>query len=111
MAKQMTRRDHQRLYTALAFFAVSRWQKAQITEPFMEEIRKLSGLVEEICFSDENKPGDSSAAAIDEAIDKHIEELDADGSTALPTERGSLIEFYDRLQTRKMRREQAAFYA
>ncbi|MDE2029553.1 MAG: hypothetical protein KGI97_03210 [Alphaproteobacteria bacterium] len=54
---------------------------------------------------------DKWASQVDAAINNHIDELSREETTRLPEDREALIQFYDRLQQRKMRREQWLFYA
>jgi len=53
---------------------------------------------------------DKAAAQLDEAINRHIDELRTKETTCLPEDREALIQLYDRLQQRKSRRLQADFY-
>ncbi len=54
---------------------------------------------------------DKGAAKVDGTIAIYIEELRTKGSTVLPEDKETLIQLYDRLQTRKARRMQWQFYA
>lgn len=54
---------------------------------------------------------DKWATKIDAALNRHIEELQKREQMALPEDRETLIQFYDRLQQRKVRRKQWLFYA
>jgi hypothetical protein len=53
---------------------------------------------------------DKGATEIDAALNLHIEELQKNEMTQLPEDRDTLIQFYDRLQQRKIRRTQSVFY-
>lgn len=56
-------------------------------------------------YLDENAP-----SSVDEVIDRYKRQLSEKESARLPNERDVLLTMYDRLQQRKIRREQRAFY-
>ncbi|MDE1901259.1 MAG: hypothetical protein KGI37_06430 [Alphaproteobacteria bacterium] len=57
-------------------------------------------------FLDEHAP-----ASVDDVIDRYKKNLVKTESARLPTGRSALLTMYDRLQQRKIRREQRKFYA
>jgi hypothetical protein len=76
----------------------------------------LASLIEAFCAENvvnvlAPRPDDTDAAAIDQAIERHIQELRQRQETRLPEDRESLIKLYDRLYQRKTRRMQRDFYA
>lgn len=120
MGLTMTPNDLRILSTALGFTAVA-------IQPSEEELhlratmaKTLALMIEEFCrinvpdaFSVANDIlGDSdNPAAIDEAIDRFKVALHENEEARLPQDRKILLQFYDRLQQRKMRWEQSHFYA
>lgn len=113
----MTRTDHQILYTALAYIAVylKGPEEAHTAEPAII----LARHIEEYCRNNiENAfppvsihfVHDKDVTAIDAGLDKHIHELRFTETTILPQDKETLLKFYDRLQQRKSRRMQSAFY-
>lgn len=106
----MTRKDHQIIFMALAFIKLVNGNDHKESD---KSIRKLAALLDEYCFGtpEAYTLNETEAAQIDKAIDGHIAELHQNETTRLPEDRETLLKFYDRLQQRKARREQAAFYA
>jgi hypothetical protein len=113
----MTRIDQQIFYTALAYIAVylKDPQEAHQAEPAKMLARHIERYCREnidnvfppVSIGFVNEPG---LAEIDQAIDKHIAELRHSETTILPQDKETLLKFYDRLQQRKSRRMQSAFY-
>ena len=115
----MTYLNSQTLFIALGFTAVILQGKVAETDG-AERATALAKLIEEFCalnvvdgalVSTANLANEPDTATIDQAIDRHVIELRDDESTVLPTDKTTLVKFYDRLQQRKARRTQAAFYA
>jgi hypothetical protein len=113
----MTRIDQQIFYTALAYIAVylKDPQEAHQAEPAKTLARHIELYCREnienvfppVSIGFVNAPG---MEEIDQAIDQHIAELRLTETTILPQDKSTLLKFYDRLQQRKARRSQAAFY-
>jgi hypothetical protein len=117
MRQFMTRTDHQILYTALAFVAV--YLKAPDEVHIAEPATILARHIEEYCRKNIEtafRPvsvhfvNETDVMEIDRAIERHIDELRQNELTILPQDKETLLKFYDRLQQRKSRRMQAAFY-
>lgn len=115
----MTKDEQLRLSLLLAFQTVIT-HGGKITEDAQKRILELAQRMNEFCdlhlkqvFPEETIKlvDDKGAAKIDDAIATHIEELKTKGSTVLPQDKESLIQLYDRLQTRKARRMQWPMYA
>ena len=111
---------HFRLCLMLAFQSMIANSKNTDTKDAATRIVELAKRMNEFCdlYVVEAFPPTTVAFAegsaivkIDEAIELHIEELRKDGTTRLPENRETLIQFYDRLQQRKSRRMQQMFYA
>ena len=109
-----------RLCVMLAFQSMITHGKKTDTKDSAQKIIELAKHMNEFC--DFHLPeafppttisfvDDTGAAKIDEAINLHIEELRKQETTRLPEDKGSLIQFYDRLMQRKSRRTQMLFYA
>jgi hypothetical protein len=111
---------HLRLSLMLAFQSmISQGENAK-SKDADQKIIALAKLMNEFCdlhltqafpaktidFTD-----DKGAAKTDAAINMHIEDLQKREQTHLPEDRETLIQFYDRLQQRKVRRKQWLFYA
>lgn len=111
----MTRVDRKILFTALAFVTVLTREKDAKSEEAAEKIRQLSGLIEAYCMENVVNvfaaADDTGASIIDHAIERHLRELREAECTKLPEDKQMLIRFHDRLQHRKTRRCQRAFYA
>jgi hypothetical protein len=105
----MTRGDYQIIFTALAFLKLVDRKGPKKTD---KAIRKFAALIDEYCFGNSEAPAlnDDDVARIDRAIEGHIAELQSTETTCLPSDRATLLKIYDRLQQRKTRRAQAAFY-
>lgn len=116
----MTKDEQQRISLMLAFQAViTRGENAQ-SGAAVQKIIGLAKLMNEFC--DLHLPqtfpeqlfahlDDKEAAKLDADINMYGEELQKQGSVALPDDRKTLIELYDRLQNRKTHYLQWAFYA
>jgi hypothetical protein len=112
----MMRIDQKTFFTALAFLAVVQKGKDAGENETAEQIRQLANLIEAFCADNvvsilAVRSEDTDAAAIDLAIERHIQELQQKQETRLPEDRETLIKFYDRLYQRKARRVQRDFYA
>jgi hypothetical protein len=113
----MTRTDHQIIFTALAFPAVA--GKETDGNNDLEKIGKLAGLLDTFCAENTERifatvplssDSGSDAVDIDQAIERHINELREKETTRLPQDKNTLLKYYDRLQQRNARRTQSAFY-
>jgi hypothetical protein len=116
----MTKDEQMRLSLMLAFQTMIAQGESATSEATVQKIIGLAKLMDEFCdlhltqsfpaatikFAD-----DKGAAQIDATINMHIEELRKREATQLPTERETLIQLYDRLQLRKIRRGLWMFYA
>ncbi|MDD4600964.1 MAG: hypothetical protein PHQ46_07895 [Negativicutes bacterium] len=109
---------HYRLCLMLAFQTLVAHSKK--SEDLAEKTIELAKRMNEFCdlniskaflFSAINFADDKEAATIDEAIQRHIEELKTKEITHLPEDKETLLKLYDRLQQRKSRRMQWQFYA
>jgi hypothetical protein len=116
----MTKDEQMRLSLMLAFQSVIAQGESATSEATVQKIIGLAKLMDEFCdlHLTQSFPAeiikfvdDKGAAQIDATINMHIEELRKRETTQLPTEREILIQFYDRLQLRKMRRGLWMFYA
>jgi hypothetical protein len=116
----MTKDEQLRLSLMLAFQTMIAQGESATTDAAAERIIDLAKLMDEFCdlHLTQSFPtatikfvDDKGAAQIDATIDMHIEELRKRETTQLPTDRETLIQFYDRLQLRKMRRGLWMFYA
>jgi hypothetical protein len=116
----MNKDEQMRLSLMLAFQAIIAQGESVTSEAAVERIIGLAKLMDEFCdlhlthsFPEETIKfvDDKGAAQIDATINMHIEELRKRETTQLPTEREILIQLYDRLQLRKMRRGLWMFYA
>ncbi len=112
----MTRTDRKILFTALAFFAVIIEGKNASDRHKAERILKLAGLVESFCVEHVSSmlrvaADETGTSAIDQIIERHIDELRDKEETRLPEDRATLINIHDRLQQRKTRRMRREFYA
>ena len=111
---------YQRLCLMLAFQAVVANGKATKTPDMAKKVVEFAKRMNEFCNLNVSQAfpsgtinfvDDEGAAKIDDAITTYIEELRTKGSTELPQDKESLIQLYDRLQTRKSRRMQWQLYA
>jgi hypothetical protein len=116
----MTKDEQLRLSLMLAFQAIIAQGESATSDAAAERIIDLAKLMDEFCdlhltqsfpeetikFADEK-----NASQIDATINMHIEELRKRETTQLPENREILIQLYDRLQQRKMRRGLWLFYA
>jgi len=109
---------HFRLCLMLAFQTVVAHSKS--SEDLAEKTIELARRMNEFCNLNISKAfpcstitfvDDKGAEPIDEAINRHIEDLRTKENTLLPEDRESLIRLYDRLQQRTARRMQWQFYA
>ncbi|MDD3289221.1 MAG: hypothetical protein PHX43_09530 [Alphaproteobacteria bacterium] len=109
---------HFRLCVMLAFQSMI--TDGSKTEDAAERIIELAKTINEFCdlhipkafpLATAHFVNDVGASKIDNAILQHIEKLRTKGTTQLPEDRETLIQFYDRLQQRKSRRLQWQFYA
>ncbi|MDD3181338.1 MAG: hypothetical protein PHD48_00805 [Alphaproteobacteria bacterium] len=116
----MTKDGQMRLCLILAFQSmISQGENAKSKEA-AQRIVALARLMDEFCdlhlkqtFPEKTieLAEDKWATKIDAALNMHVEELQKREQTQLPENRETLIQFYDRLQQRKVRREQWLFYA
>jgi hypothetical protein len=113
----MLQTDHRTIFTALAFLAVA--GKEPEGKNDLAKIGRLAALLDRFCAENTARffsiisidPHDEAdTAQIDHAIDTHIAELRQQETTRLPEDRNTLLKYYDRLQQRKTRRIQSAFY-
>ncbi|MFA4993975.1 MAG: hypothetical protein WC521_01565 [Bdellovibrionales bacterium] len=111
---------YQRLCLMLAFQTVIADGKAGKTPDMAKRVVKFAKRMDEFCnlnifqafpSGTINFVDDEDAAKIDDAIATYIEERKTKGSTQIPQDKESLIQLYDRLQTRKSRRMQWQLYA
>ena len=103
--------------TALGFLAVV--MKDDLTDNQSLRAQNMARLIESFCrvtvpeafgvTGDSAYPNDPSA--IDTAIDAFKAELLAKGDARLPEDRVTLLQFYDRLHQRLIRRKERHFYA
>ncbi len=111
----MTRTDRKILFTSLAFFAVIIKGKNACDPHKADRVLKLAGLVESFCAEHVSSvlhaAGDETGTlAIDQIIERHVDELRNKEETRLPEDRATLINIHDRLQQRKTRRMRREFY-
>lgn len=116
----MNKDEQIRLSLMLAFQAVITQGNNAKSDEGVQRIIGLARLINEFCdlhmpqtFPEQTikLPDDMWATQVDAAINQHIEDLQKREQTKLPTDREILIQYYDRLQQRKVRRSQWLFYA
>lgn len=116
----MTKDVQLRLCLMLAFQSMISQGKSTSSKEASQGIVTLAKLMDEFCdlHLKQTFPGktiefseDKWTANIDAALNLHIEDLQKREITHLPEDRETLIQFYDRLQQRKVRRKQWLFYA
>jgi hypothetical protein len=119
MRLDMTPPDLRVFCAALGFTAVVMQGGNPPKKEAGHRAKAFADLIEEFCrmsvpdafgVANVNLSDDSDVTEIDRAIDKHIEELRTKESTILPEDKAILLKYYDRLQQRKSRRMQSAFY-
>lgn len=107
------------LCTALGFTAVVMQGGKPSKKEGAVRATGFASLIEEFCRSalpdvfeaaNLNLALDADIEKIDRAIDQHISDLKQNEATLLPEDKETLLKYYDRLQQRKARRMQAAFY-
>ena len=117
---EMRENPYFRLCVLLAFQTVMDAKKKRKPKEETEAITVLARQMNAFCVKYTAKifpcgvlgyANDPGAEATDLAIERHIEELRSNETTRLPKDRETLILFCDRLQQRKSRRMQWAFYA
>lgn len=103
-------------FTALAFVTVMlRSSDNPDDKESAERVRDLAKLIEEFCTDTVvNSPialrDDADAVAIDQMIERHVQELRQKQETQLPDDRASLIKLHDRLNYRNLRRLNQQLY-
>jgi len=116
----MNKDEQLRLCLMLAFQTVTSQDKAAQSAAPVDKIIAYAKLINEFCdlhltqtFPEQTikLPDDRWVTQVDAAINQHIEDLQKREQTKLPTDRETLIQYYDRLQQRKVRRSQWLFYA
>jgi hypothetical protein len=104
--------------TALGFLAVILKDVPQDKQAI--RAKTIGRLIESYCmvtvpeamgFSNENIGDEASPGSLDAAIDTYKAKLVNEGSSELPTDRDTLLKFYDRLHQRAQRRRERHFYA
>jgi hypothetical protein len=110
MDTNMTRTDQRILFTALAFVAVLMRGGASNSKKDTQKIRQLADSIGAFCREETGEPGPATEET-DRIIERHIEDLKEREETRLPEDRDTLVRLHDRLQQRKARRAQRAFYA
>lgn len=115
----MTRTEQSRLCLMLAFQSVISQGESVKSKEIVDKILGIAKLMNEFCdqhltqtfsskiieFADANV-----VAKVDASLNLHIQQLQKNEMTQLPEDREALIQFYDRLQQRKIRRTQRVFY-
>ncbi len=116
----MTKDEQMRMALMLAFQSMITHGENGRSKESVNKIIALARLMDEFCdfhlqrtFPEQtiDLAEDKWATKIDAAINMHIEDLQKREQTHLPEDRETLIQFYDRLQQRKVRRKQWLFYA
>ncbi|MDD3183048.1 MAG: hypothetical protein PHD48_09635 [Alphaproteobacteria bacterium] len=116
----MNKDEQLRFSLMLAFQTVTAQDKRAQSEASVKKIIAYAKLINEFCnlhltqtFPEQTikLPDDRWVTQVDAAINQHIEDLQKREQTKLPTDRETLIQYYDRLQQRKVRRSQWLFYA
>ncbi len=116
----MNNNEQMRLCLMLAFQSLISQGETAKSKDADQKIIVLAKLMNEFCdlhlkqtFPEKTieLAEDKWATKIDATLNMHIEELQKREQTQLPEDRETLIQFYDRLQQRKVRRKQWVFYA